>query len=384
MNKNILLIGYKYPPDSGVGSIRISKFAKYPPNRWNIHILTTPSDRQNYSKQTNVSIHEVPLILPEKPKDFDKIRWVPQIIYFTQKLHKKYGFDCIWQTANPYFPLAAVPIVTRIIDIPFIVDLRDAWTLHPYRKLSTLFGRLNNKLSKHLEPQVLNSATAVTVATEGMYQAYTDAYPNLISKFEVIENGYDSDDYPILKTEPQSEFTIVYVGKFSYFRDPEPFLKALSRMQSSHDISFIHVGYTEDRVENMVTKFDLDECYLCTGYVDREEVTRWIARSDLGLAVSGGSPQEMTTKVFDYIACKTPILGCGPDGSMADVINQFEEGYMTQNNVRGIYTVLSNILETKPQSLGEGPYDDYTREKSANQLAELINRLCSRSELSST
>jgi|AntDeeMinimDraft_5_1070356.scaffolds.fasta_scaffold02801_2 glycosyltransferase involved in cell wall biosynthesis len=378
-NKRILLIGYKYPPDSGVGAIRIAKFAKYLPNKWDIHILTTPLDARNYSKQTNVSVHEAPLIWPDASKEFDKVRWVPQLIRAIQTLHKKHNFDCIWQTANPYFPLVAVPVVTRMIDTPFIIDLRDSWTLHPYNELSTPFGRLNSKISKVLEPQVISSADAVTVATEGMYQAYANSYPDLIHKFELIENGYDSDDFPTMKTESWDEFTIIYVGKFSNFRDPEPFFTALSKIQSSYDVSFVHVGNPEQKVEDIVEQLDISEYYMCTGYLDREGVAQWIQRSDLGLAVSGGSPQEMTTKVFDYIACKTPILGCGPDGSMADVINRFEEGYMIQNNITEICTVLSDILEMKPQSLGEGPYDDYTREKSANQLAELINKLCSRS-----
>jgi glycosyltransferase involved in cell wall biosynthesis len=379
-NKEILLIGYNYPPDSGVGTIRIAKFAKYLPNRWNIHILTTPSDKRSYSKQNNVSVHEVPLILPDISKEFDKIRWVPQLIHAIRMLHKEHRFDCIWQTANPYFPLAVVPVITRLIRVPFIVDLRDAWTQHPYSELSTLFGRLNSNISKILEPQVLTSADAVTLATKGMYEAYADSYPSLINKFEVITNGYDSDDFPIVETEPRDEFTIVYVGKFSNFRDPEPFLAALSEIQSSHNISFVHVGNSEAKVENTVKQLNLDKHYMCTGYLDRKEVAQWIQRSDLGLAVSGGSPQEMTTKVFDYIACKTPILGCGPNGSMANVINQFESGYMSQNDTTEISTVLSEILETKPQSLGQGPYDEYTREKSANQLATLINKLCSKSE----
>jgi glycosyltransferase involved in cell wall biosynthesis len=375
MEKKVLLIGYYYPPDSGVGSIRISKFAKFLPKQWNIHVLTTPSSAESRSNQYNVTVHEIPRIWPATPKSFDQTRWVPQLLKSVRKLHKQHEFDCVWQTANPFFPLIIVPICNKFISSNFIVDLRDSWTLHPYSDLTTIFGRLYAKTSQLLEPRVLRSADAVTVATDGINEAYANLYPEIKNKLHTIENGYDRDDFPQLETEPREGFDIVYVGKFSDFRDPNPFLNALSDIQFRYDVSFIHVGNSEEQVENAVRQYDLEQNYECTGYVGREEVARWIQRSDLGLAVSGGSPQEMTTKIFDYMACRTPILGCGPKGAMTDVIEQFEFGYVSPNETNQIKDTLSKIIDRKPHSLGSGPYSRYTRKESAKKLTNIIESL---------
>ncbi|KAB7514666.1 glycosyltransferase [Halosegnis rubeus] len=371
-SRQILLIGFEYPPDTGVGSVRISKFSKYLPQEWDIHVLTKPANANIRSGRDNVTVHQVPPIWSTAPKTFDQIRWAPKLVTAVQSLHKQYSFDCIWQTANPFLPLIAVPIYKRFTGTKIIVDLRDSWTLHPYSKLTTIFGRLYDKISEVMEPRVLQAADAVTVATDGMNRAYSDSYPQMGAKFHTVNNGYDRDDFPQVEADSTDGFDIVYAGKFSNFRDIEPFIRALSEVQSQHDVSFIHVGNPEKSVESIVNRYGLDQSYRCTGYVGRETVAQVIHKSDLGLAISGGSPQEMTTKIFDYMACETPILGCGPEGSMTDAISEFEYGYTVPNETDRIKSTLLKIIKQHPESLGTGPYQKYTREESAQTLARII------------
>lgn len=381
--RRLLLIGYNYPPNGGVGSIRIAKFAKYLPNDWDIHVLTAPrelddGDSTLVETRKNTTVHEVPPLWQDAPKEFDKIRWVPRLVNSVRKSHIENDFDCIWHTANPFLPLTAAHFVTRLIAVPYIVDLRDAWTLHPYRKSTTIFGRLGSAIARFSEPRVFRDVAAVTMATDGIHDAYCEKYPSFREKFWVVENGYDRDDFPQLEPNERNEFTIVYAGKFSRFRNPIPFLESVAEIRPAQDIQFVHVGRPEESVESAVDRLNLSDIYVCTGYVSREEVARWIQQSDLGLAVSGGSPQEMTTKIFDYIANETPILACGPsEGSMATVVDQFEHGYVVSNETELITQKLRNIITNSPGSLGEGPYDQYTRKRSAANLAKVINHVCS-------
>ncbi|NHX36806.1 MULTISPECIES: glycosyltransferase [Halolamina] len=377
--KRVLLIGYHYPPEAGVGAIRIAKFAKYLPDRWDIHVITSQPNHNDYSSgifdRDGATIHRVQEPFDGFENNFDNIRWSAPVTWEVYNLHKNLNFDCIWQTGNPFLPLLTVFICNKLIDTNFIVDLRDSWTLHPYIDLTTIFGDFYGKTSRILEPRVLRAADAITVATDGINEAYANSYPEMKSKLYTVENGYDRNDFPKVETEPREGFDVVYVGKFSDFRDPEPFLKALSDIQSQRNVSFVHVGNPEKHVEDTVRRYDLEQSYECTGYVGRNEVARWIQRSDLGLAVSGGSPQEMTTKIFDYIACKTAILGCGPEGSMTEVIERFEFGYVASNETNQIKNTLLEIIEQQPASLGDGPYDEYTRGNSAQELEKIIENI---------
>ncbi|CAM2884803.1 glycosyltransferase [Halobacterium salinarum] len=379
MPKRVLLIGYYYPPEGGVGAVRIAKFAKYLSDRLDIHVISSQPNQNNrpsgVSDESGATVHRVKRPFNGVEKNFDNIRWSIPVSRKIHNLHDEFHFDCIWQTANPFLPLATVPFCKKIIDTDFIVDLRDSWTLHPYNDLTTTFGRLYEKTSQFLEPRVLRAADAVTVATDGIRNAYADEYPEISGKLYTVENGYDREDFPQLETKPRDEFEIVYAGKFSDFRDPDPFLKALSDIQSQYNVSFVHVGNLEEHVRDSIKRYGLKQHYECTGYVDRKEVARRIQRANLGLAVSGGSPQEMTTKIFDYMACNTPILGCGPDGSMIEVIERFEFGYVATNETSRIKNTLLEIIEQQPESLGSGPYAEYTRERSAKKLANVIRNV---------
>ncbi|WP_049924730.1 glycosyltransferase [Halopiger djelfimassiliensis] len=375
-----LLIGYNYPPGGGIGSIRISKFAKYLPEPWDVHVLTAAG---NAGPQTdaavddggNATIHRVSEVWPTAPKDFDKIRWMPPLCREIRRLHREIDFDVIWHTAGPFLPLTAALFVSPMLRIPYVADFRDAWTLQPYTPERTVFGHVNDAVSSLAEPRVLRTATAVTTATDGITDAYRDQYPSLSSKFRTIANGYDPADFPDHDVESPSRFTIVYAGKFGHYRDVTPFVRALSNVKPEGDVRFLHVGKPEPAVRSAVDRFGLADRFECTGFVDRSEVARRIQRADVGLAVSGGSPQEMTTKIFDYIACKTPILACGPPtGSMANVVSRFEHGYVARNRTDEITKALGRLLETRPRALGPGPYDEYTRERSAERLAELFRR----------
>ena len=374
----ILLIGYNYPPGGGIGSIRIAKFTKYLPRDWDIHVLTAntntgPKIDAEVNNSESTTVHRVSELWENITKDFGKIRWTPPLIRSVQQLHHEYSFDAIWHTAGPFLPLTSVPILKRHLDIPYIVDFRDSWTLHPYKPDRTAFGRLYDGISDLVEPTVLGAADVITTATEGITEVYKQEYPAIRSKFITIENGYDPSDFPEMDVEVADKFTIVYVGKFSHFRDPKPFLEAISMLRRDHNLRFIHVGEPESSVQSAVSEFDLDEIFECTGYVDRTEVTRQIRRADLGLAVSGGSPQEMTTKIFDYMACKTPILACGPtDGSMANVVSKFQYGYTVPNQRDCIQPIINKVINTCPGSLGHGPYESYSREKSSKLLEQTI------------
>jgi glycosyltransferase involved in cell wall biosynthesis len=298
---------------------------------------------------------------------------MPPLVRKVRQLDRKFDFDCIWQTGNPFMPLTAVPVLKRVVDSKYVVDLRDSWTLHPYGELSTVFGRIYEHVSRFAEPAVVRSADAVTVATEGMENAYKAEYPESAEKFTTIENGYDPDDFPPMDLKPAEDFLIVYVGKFGNFRDPGPFFESLSTVVKDHEVRFVHVGNPEKKVGRLIDRFGLTGVYECTGYLKRSEVTGWIRRANLGLAITGDSKQEMTTKIFDYMACETPILGCGPqEGSMATAVEKFQYGYPVENDYRLLNNVLRTIIAIKPPNLGDGPYEEYTRRQKAEKLAQLL------------
>lgn len=378
----VLLVSYNFPPGGGVGAFRAAKFAKYLSEDWDVDVLTASSNavetRATLSDlPDSLTVRECSVPWSDAPVELNKLRWTPNLVSKITNLNSTHDYDAIWQTAGPFMPLASVPVVARRIDAPVVVDFRDSWTLMPYKPELTLFGRLYYALSHRIEPRVLNAAAAVTTATEGMTSAYESEYPRIAERFATIPNGYDPDDFPDVDAMTDSDaFRIVYAGKFGWYRDVEPFLRALAELATEYDVEFVHAGREEPEVVETARKFGIESAVECIGYVERAELTRRIRGADLGLAISGGSDQEMTTKIFDYIACETPILACGPEsGSMANVVRRFENGVVAPNTTTEILRSLRTLCENPADSLGDGPYEEYTRERSAEKLDALLRSL---------
>ena len=90
-------------------------------------------------------------------------------------------------------------------------------------------NKLHERFTYHAEKFVVKTAYAVIVTTEGIRNDFVSRYPSQISKFNVITNGYDDDDFkniiPIARVD--SKWHITHAGTLGGERNPKSFLKAL-------------------------------------------------------------------------------------------------------------------------------------------------------------
>src|SRR5438105_11992971 len=61
------------------------------------------------------------------------ILWLPRAIAAGLALLRRYQFQVIYATGEPYSSYFIALTLSRLTGIPFIVDMRDPWTLAPYR-----------------------------------------------------------------------------------------------------------------------------------------------------------------------------------------------------------------------------------------------------------
>ncbi|MGK7295278.1 MAG: glycosyltransferase [Candidatus Wenzhouxiangella sp. M2_3B_020] len=375
-----LIVAPYYLPSTSVGATRATQLAAHLPEKWHAHIITfTPSssDAPPSSHPDDIPIHRVKVPFSDVDRTFDSARWGPRLLAAIRRLDRLHTFDVIWQTAGPFMPLAVLPAAKRLTGLPYIVDLRDSWTLAPYTAPNpTAFGRLERTVAEQAEPAVLRGAARITTATDGIAAAYRDRYPALADRFVTVTNGYDESvhaDPGECRSDGDGQFKIVYAGKFGWYRDPRPFMAALAAHRG-RDVRFLHVGEPEERVRGAARRAGVSDLVTEVGRQPPGTVAELVCRSDAGLAVSGGSRQEMTTKVFDYIAAHRPILALGPrDGSMACVVAAFENGVVASNRDVDAITALGQLLDERPRELGSGPYEEYTRTLTAERMSSVFD-----------
>jgi glycosyltransferase involved in cell wall biosynthesis len=138
---------------------------------------------------------------------------------------------------------------------------------------------------------------------------YPEIAPN---HFVVITNGYDPDDYEVVKPKQLPGFTIVYTGKFKTgenFRNPSILFQAMKKLDlRGIPIRFVHVGAIEQRIVDMAENVGISSQIEFAGWRPYHETLAFAKGADILLVIGGGQLTEQTGKIFDYIACNRPIL----------------------------------------------------------------------------
>ncbi|ENO1772359.1 hypothetical protein [Vibrio sp. 1641] len=304
----ILFIAYYLPPFAGVGQFRAAKFLKFlskDENIENLDVITVDdkyydrvcSDKLDVGSNVNVIKTKVSSVLKNFINE-EGVFWSPYLFPKLIKMLFNNKYDAIYVNGNPFFHIPFVVILGRLFNVKVIVDYRDPWLLSPYRK----FDGLKGGVISCLEKITVNLSSFLINVTQSATQMHKEKYSDYIEKFKTIENGFDDDDFNFLTPfkKRDDKLRVVYSGKFSDFRNPEEFIRALSNVKESFD--FLHVGLQEDSVIELVKKYDIQDIYTCTGYVSYANAVEAMRSADIGLIISGGHPYEPTTKIFDYIA----------------------------------------------------------------------------------
>lgn len=335
-NKKALIIAYQFPPSGGVGTFRVTKYVKYLRKfGWEPVVMTareTAYKQLDHSLEKDIPhgvyIYRLPVWRTRLIND-EGIRWIPYVLRSARSIIKREKPAVAYLTGGPFFPLALGPFFKLCFRLPYVIDLRDPWKLakrsSPLRGIKPRIGKL---LTNILEPIVIKNASRVICVTEPMREQYMAEYKNEPpSKFVTITNGYDPEDFEHIRPMQFSDFTIVYTGKFAVgagFRDPSAFFQAMKIVREKGlSISFVHVGVMEPKIEALARDAGVINLTEFVGAKPYDETLAYAKGANLLLVIGGGSKWEPTTKVFDYIGCKRPILAMAPsDGAIAKVVNK--------------------------------------------------------------
>ena len=387
MTKKILIVTYFYPPNGGVGSFRIMKFIKYLPEfGWDASAVTVKDSSDSASGENDFSdalekvdnIYRTP-ILSLNVERAPGLRWAPHLVKKLTTIVEENDIDVIMYSGPPFYQSIVAPIIKKYSNIPYIIDYRDPWGVPPYSLYNDTSGILRKAKNVYLptfcETIILNSADAIITASQVVTSRYEEKYG--LDNILTIPNGFDPDDYSFDSITTSDNFQIVYAGKFLDFREYQPTFEAFRELLKEYpNAKFVHLGPKEDHVFKTISDLGLESNYDFRGYKPLDEVGRVISGSDVALAITGGDKYEPTTKIFDYMACNTPILGVGPaDGEMARMVSSFTNGHVVaENDSALIYEVLESIADERPALLGsKTEINRHTRKARTERLVEILN-----------
>lgn len=430
--KKVLVITYYWPPGGGAGVQRWVKFVKYlncfgwepvvytPENAEypetdtsylsdlpdNLRVLKTPiKEPYDFYKafigqKKNVRINTGFLSESKKKKFSEKLSvwirgnffipdakmfWIRPSVKFLKRYLLENPVDAIVSTGPPHSLHLIARKVSLATGIPWLADFRDPWTrIDFYTDL--MLTPWADSMHHRLERKVIRDASAVTVISESMKREFQEVCQRPI---EVITNGYDSEDMlSCASIEPDEEFSIAHVGTIARSRNPVVLWEALKELilEDTHFAAALKikiVGKADISVKEAIEANGLTSFVHYTGHVNHAEAIKMQQESRV-LLLSINNTQNaggiLTSKFFEYMAARRPILCIGPtDGDAAKVLAETQSGlcagYNDKELLKSHITEFYRQYKNNTLQVNSSGIEKYSRLELTSRMAALLDTL---------
>jgi glycosyltransferase involved in cell wall biosynthesis len=362
----VLIVCYTFPPDKGIGGRRWSKFAKYLSNdNYDVHVITKSKqevfDQKEFGLE-HVTIHEInsfyPLVLSKNPKTLlEKLSykfWVillPLIqkgsIYdrsiFMEKgllrkmssLIKSHNINLVFVTSAPFYLGYYAVKLKQKFKFFLTIDFRDPWTWSKGYGYSTL----NEKrlvYDKGIERQVAEGADLIVSPAESILDHLINVHGIDKAKTYCVQHGVDVD----LINETKESASILNTKKCIYagtlYEGYSIFLESLIKVLKKVKLDSPEL-YSNFRLD-IFTNSDFNEYEIEVkneGVSDVIKFHKPLKEKELFVKMIEYDctivffPEYIkniiSTKFYELIYLKVPILYVGNDGLLSD--------FITNNNV---------------------------------------------------
>ena len=357
---NILIISFYFPPYKAVGGRRWAKHSKYLSKMGiNTHVLTREFINSSSSWDKDVlsfSDHITRLKLKEYVQPYfkrqlprgliDKLKW--KLSFWNWELQKRFLkgniHDISRNTVNDFYEAAEKNIISNSIDtvilsvgpfhysevlvllkqkfphIKYIIDYRDYWE----DSLVSLTS-WQVEFEKKLQRQVIDTVDLILSPNWEMQKHYESTFK---VKSYCLPHCYDPEDFSQIKSasiEPRSDIKLIYGGAFYAGIEEnilliKDFVNQLSKINSVSAEFFVSIkGYEEELSHPLIKRFD---------FIDSAEYFQKIANSDFVILIlPSNRVNAMSSKFFELVAMKKPILYFGKCGDVSDYLIQHGLGF---------------------------------------------------------
>jgi len=300
------------------------------------------------------------LILPDL-----RVFWNPFARQAALDELKKAPYDLIISTGPPHSSHLVARNLSRQLKKRWFADFRDPLSQIHYLQLNPP-SKPALKILKKMEQEILASADLSLVVS----QAISDSLPQ--GKKLVLHNGYEPKDFEALSHHESDVFRIKYIGQITAGQDIGIFAKLCENLMRDFSLSMIGTKL-EDGNEAMLRK-SCKERFALKDFLPHQQALQEMVDCDLLLLIINRQENNrgiLTTKLFEYLASRTPIL-CfsSADTDAAGIITKSKAGsFFDYDDV----TAAANWVDNLPQGYRtNGNISSYSIATQADILHEAI------------
>jgi glycosyltransferase involved in cell wall biosynthesis len=404
---NLLLVAYFYPPCRDTGAHRPSAMAKWLRQLGHrVTVLTTSAYGSQCGAEEKDVVRTIDLqrlrarlhghdrvdalfdsdTYSGKPHALSKVlvpeplvaAWAPFARSRALRLNRRERFDCVI-TSSPPESVHAVGLALARRGVPWVADLRDAWTFEPIRP--PFPTGLQHGLDERLERRWLGSADAVVCVSRPVAD---DLRVRLGIEPRLVPNGWDPDlvepglrDSAGGMLDPERR-SLVYTGRFgSYGRDPKPLVQALGELARTDPavasgLELVMAGpLTEAEAELMRTDVSPARIVVAGTLPRARALALQRAADALLLLASPQRTQLLNFKLFEYLATGRPILALAAGTEAGRVVEETGGAAVPADDVAAIVGALRRLVVGELTPPKPGTSSAYSYPSVAERLAEV-------------
>jgi glycosyltransferase involved in cell wall biosynthesis len=304
--------------------------------------------------------------------------WAPFARSRALRLNRREGFDCVI-TSSPPESVHAVGKALARRGVPWVADLRDAWTFEPLRP--SFPTALQRRLDERLERRWLRSADAIVCVSRPVAD---DLRERLGIEPWLVPNGWDPDlvepdagGHAASILDPE-RISLVYTGRFgSYGRDPGPLVQALGELARADPpvasrLELVVAGpLTEAEAELMQTDVSPARLLVAGSLSRKEALALQRAADALLLLASPQRTQLLNFKLFEYLATDRPILALAAGTEAGRVVEETGGAAVAADDVAAIVGALRRLAAGELEAPEPAARGAYSYPSVAERMAEV-------------
>jgi glycosyltransferase involved in cell wall biosynthesis len=247
-----------------------------------------------------------------------EVSWMEPAIEEGLRLIDRFQPKVILATAPPFETLKAGYALHERTGVPFVADFRDPWT---YGVLWNPINARRARAEHEWERRIVHAAQRVLVVTPSMRRMMVDKYPDSAAKVTMIMNGFE--DLPKTDASPPTDRLVIsLVGTVMERRLPSVLFEAIKRLRTLYPVTAAQVRvqligphHCVVPPETRIAAEGLSDMMSYLGAVGHDRCRELMRSSHVLLHLEPTVWYAVSSKVFEYLAAKRPILAMVPAGS---------------------------------------------------------------------
>ena len=246
------------------------------------------------------------------------------------ELGKQNNYDFILSIFHPFHlvPKAAVACGKKLKK-PVLIKIDDA----VYEKAKGI-KKIQRKIEKMYNSKTLQNADKVLVMNDFTKKLVNEYYSVSDNRISIVTNGTDLEKFYNTR---ENNKRVIFSGAMYHHRGIDVLLDCASKViDKINDVEFLLLGDGPEmkELQEFVNKNNLSKNIIFKGWVKREEIPQFLAKSSIGigpLRSTDVTKGALPIKVLEYMASSLPILaikGTLPE----DILKDGDNGYVIENS----------------------------------------------------